>query len=747
MRKFEDNGNVSVHAISGTYVVLLGFDAPRKATKGLLGFAINRKDHTEEEQCWLKGFKTFEETMPDPVPGQLVTTYEHPIQGFQWGDYTAKPGHKYTYKVVPLYGSPTNLEPHKAIEVTISTESVDNGVHAMFFNRGVAGSQAFSRKFGDKKPTTKEEFKWLSRGLEEAMLGFIRQAKGKRYALRAAVYEFSYIPVLEAFRDASKSKADVKIIYDARKGKNKPVKASDRAIRKAKIRKLMIRRTENKSDISHNKFIILLKNGEPMEVWTGSTNFTQGGIFGQSNVGHIIRNKEIAQKYFEYWQELSKDPSTQKFRKWNTQHSPVPDGEPPKDSLFAIFSPRSSLQALEWYAKRMEQARNNVCFTAAFGVNKKLVNVFKKDKEYLRYVILDNPGSAKSVRKNTALIMNDEDNRVAIGAKMRAGQLHRWLDEELTGMNRHVKYVHTKYMLLDALSADPILVSGSANFSDNSTERNDENMIIAKGNTRAADVYLGEFMRLFNHFYFRNIVNRQMQDPKTTARKASYLASNNSWCAPYYKKDSLRWKERLFFRGARKKGYGITFFDIDETIFHTFAEIWVIRNGKVIQKLNNQEYNTYKLKEGESFDFREFKDAKLFAKTSRIIKPTLAKIKAMSKNAFRTGSRIALLTARGTFPDMPTFIEKFEKYGIPIDKMDINFVGDISSEIGSTAEAKKHVVMKYLANGEYKRARLIDDNMENLKAFLSLQKEMPDVSYSAIYIKKDGKTKTINKKS
>ena len=63
MRKWNDNKKISVHAISGSHVILLGFDATNEARKGLLGFTIQRTDHTEDEKSWLKGFKTFQETV------------------------------------------------------------------------------------------------------------------------------------------------------------------------------------------------------------------------------------------------------------------------------------------------------------------------------------------------------------------------------------------------------------------------------------------------------------------------------------------------------------------------------------------------------------------------------------------------------------------------------------------------------------------------------------------------------------
>ena len=44
------------------------------------------------------------------------------------------------------------------------------------------------------------------------------------------------------------------------------------------------------------------------------------------------------------------------------------------------------------------------------------------------------------------------------------------------------------------------------------------------------------------------------------------------------------------------QGKGLTIFDIDETMFITKAKVKVVKDGKVIKKLDNQEFNTYKKK-------------------------------------------------------------------------------------------------------------------------------------------------------
>jgi hypothetical protein len=543
MKKKEVNGPLSVHAIAGTYGVLLGIDMEEAASRGVLGFAIERTDHTEDERYWLGGLKTFEETDPG-VPGLLVSTLEHPFQSFLWGDYTAKTRHSYTYRVVAMRGKPKKLKQSEEVEVRIETEDDAAERHAVFFNRGVAGSQAYARKFGNRAPDevpNQEAWRWLSRGLEEALLAFIDQAEGERYALRAALYEFQYEPVLRAFGAARDSGADVKIVYDARitSSKDDPAEANREAISNAGIDDLVIPRTATPSYIAHNKFVVLLEDGEPRQVWTGSTNVTDGGIFGHSNVGHVVRDPTVAAKYLSYWQELSGDPEARALRPPVEAQTPVPEGAPETDKTAVLFSPRSSLRALEWYAERMDGAETSLFLTAAFGINELIERVLEEDKDYLRYVLLE------SRDEDMEALSRDPDNRFAVGATYGDTPLGGMLAERLTGLNRHVLYIHTKFALVDPLTEDPLIITGSANFSDASIKNNDENMLVIRGDARVADVYLSEFMRMFNHFFARNLVSLQ-RDPSIS--RLTHLRPDDSWREVHYR-DGPQQKERLYFAG------------------------------------------------------------------------------------------------------------------------------------------------------------------------------------------------------
>ena len=211
---------VSVRAISGTHVIFLAFDMKESDTKGLMGFAIQRIDLTDDETIWLRGNKTFPSIRPSSG-FEDASSHEHPFQAFQWADYTAKPGYRYRYRVIPMYGRPGALTEKAATTITIDTEPLAGVTHEVHFNRGAIASQAFTRRFSGQTLDEAGEpaYAWLGRDLVPALLNFIAKAKDNTYSLHAAIYEL-HLPehkpwpdVLAAFKAAKQAGADVQIIY------------------------------------------------------------------------------------------------------------------------------------------------------------------------------------------------------------------------------------------------------------------------------------------------------------------------------------------------------------------------------------------------------------------------------------------------------------------------------------------------------------------------------------------------------
>ena len=134
---------------------------------------------------------------------------------------------------------------------------------------------------------------------------------------------------------------------------------------------------------------------------------------------------------------------------------------------------------------------------------------------------------------------------IAAGAKLEEHDLENFIGEKLTGFNKN-QYIHDKFMLVDPLGDDPIVVTGTANFSGPSQYANDENMVVIRGNLRVADIYFGEFMRIFDHFYSLYIVGK-MKKLGIHHPNAGFLKEQaKEWVQQHFRKGRKDLRRRYF---------------------------------------------------------------------------------------------------------------------------------------------------------------------------------------------------------
>jgi hypothetical protein len=194
-------------------------------------------------------------------------------------------------------------------------------------------------------------------------------------------------------------------------------------------------------------------------------------------------------------------------------------------------------------------------------------------------------------------------------------------------------------------------------------------------------------------------------------------------------------------RDINSKSEHLLIFDIDDTLFHTTAKINVIKNGKVVRSLTNQEYNTYQPEPDEQFDFGEFRNAEKFNRESEPIRPMIAKLKAILKVA--TNCKIIMLTARSDFDDRDTFLQTFAKYGIDMSRVHVHRAGNLEQPT-TPAERKAVFVRRYLDTGRYYRVSMYDDSMANLRVFSKLKQEYPDIKFFPYFVNHNGSVKLLN---
>ncbi|WP_168293075.1 phospholipase D-like domain-containing protein [Rhizobium leguminosarum] len=583
MRYLEENNGLKVRAITGTRSILLAFDADAPTRNGLRGFSIRRTEtlvrsdgQTVTTVKWLQSSKVFKSVDPKPkekVDGKfkIFRTDKHPIQKFFWSDYGTEPGTDYHYEIFPAYGPVNNLQHDQSrrIELKIRTEDEDDGKHGIWFNRGAIASQHYAREFGNVPPTDAETLdvnniktSWLSRGLLEACLAYIKAAKKGEW-LHACLYEFTYPLIIDAFDEALKRGVKVRIIYHATKAN------SDAIGTKLNGTGVLIERT--RPNIPHNKFIVhSSKSGAPLAVWTGSTNITMSGFLGQSNLGHLFRDPMLAGCYKEYWDLLSENPTGAPVKNGTKTISPQPQEVVEPGSLTPIFCARDDLAMLFWYGNRILDARDLAMFTVAFTVSPLLIPALVKKRDCLRMLVMESRPPAELIatfNKNGRDPMLTTSYGAVLGKKkivvtlpnkkkktetidIKNFPLGEWFwREEHTRKEGNIFFIHTKYLVIDPLSDDPLICTGSANFSSNSLQENDENMVLIRGDTRVADVYLTEFLRLHEHFYFRDAANSMAGKGKD--EEGAFLEEVDDWTAnDFFPGSYLNSRREMFFRDA-----------------------------------------------------------------------------------------------------------------------------------------------------------------------------------------------------
>jgi phosphatidylserine/phosphatidylglycerophosphate/cardiolipin synthase-like enzyme len=603
--KSRSKNGYTAYAVSGVNSISFAVDASGANTKGLLGFSVKRKDKKENQEYFMFNYKVFQDVIPNPQPNTQHSSYQFPIQSFVWDDFSTREEREYTYYFYPVKGDSKNLIHESPVEIRVKTEPLysKTNAHDIFFNRGVASSQAYALQFGNQPPDQinnaakrKRAYDWLSRNLDEAILKFIRNAK-KGDSLLGCFYEFRYAPVLDEFKKAIDRGVHVRIIYDAKVNESTdkkgvfhesfPREDNLRFIRKAKIPAAnLVRREASENYIQHNKFMILLKGKKetPAAVWFGSTNLSTGGIHGQTNVGHWVSDQGVAESFKQYWDILSKDPGMQpgdtaakrradnkKFKESIEAISPdlefttlddIPNGET------CFFSPRPKKEMLEIYAQILDAAENVSCITLAFGIS----DVFKslladnRQQDQITFMLLEKKDKPTKTNKDTFVYINSRNNVYKAFGSYLKDPLYQWTREVNTQtmkLNTHVKYVHSKFLLADPLSEEPVVVAGSANFSNPSTVSNDENMVLIKGNLRVADIYFTEFMRIFYHYYFRSVFeelkNKSAEGGDSLDAKATiFLDPDDGWLDKY-KPGTFRSKRvRLFVEMSKAKRLKVT---------------------------------------------------------------------------------------------------------------------------------------------------------------------------------------------
>lgn len=188
-------------------------------------------------------------------------------------------------------------------------------------------------------------------------------------------------------------------------------------------------------------------------------------------------------------------------------------------------------------------------------------------------------------------------------------------------------------------------------------------------------------------------------------------------------------------------------FDIDETLFRTFAKIFVRCSDGTEIVLDNQQLNSFDMQNlidqkqaidpniTCKYDFNEFKKSDLFVDTSQPIEHMIKKLQYIQNNFINknkvcnTNSKIILNTAREDFDNVDLLKSFFASYGIDISEIHLHRAGEMP---GRSSGERKNTLLEqkgYLEN--YDHLEFYDDSIDNLQKFMDLKNKYPNKKFVA----------------
>ena len=75
--------------------------------------------------------------------------------------------------------------------------------------------------------------------------------------------------------------------------------------------------------------------------------------------------------------------------------------------------------------------------------------------------------------------------------------------------------VHSKVLVIDPLSEDPVVVTGSHNFSASASGKNDESLVIVRGHKKLALAYAINVKSVYQHYRFRSYIREMLAQGKS----------------------------------------------------------------------------------------------------------------------------------------------------------------------------------------------------------------------------------------
>lgn len=223
---------------------------------------------------------------------------------------------------------------------------------------------------------------------------------------------------------------------------------------------------DTQSYIEHNKFAVL----DGQVVWTGSTNWTDSCLTYNANNSLVITSTHLAEAYTAEFEEMF-GGAFHNQKQDNTTHTFLFDG----GLVESYFSPTDEVEAA--VANVLAGAQESIYFAHFYWTSDATADlVVTKTLDGL-----DVSGVWDAVGAGNAY--SEDEKLCAAGVPLKV---------EIFGGK-----VHDKFAVIDVNGTDPVVITGSYNWTASGAEQNDENTLIIH-NPQVAQAYYKEYLRLYN---------------------------------------------------------------------------------------------------------------------------------------------------------------------------------------------------------------------------------------------------------
>lgn len=527
------------------------------------GFAVLRRRNGVEET--MNTWVGFEKDKHDEGERRASTNW--PVQKYQWTDYMANPGDRLQYRVIPMVGpDKDNLraDEDSASEWTKPiklSHEVTPKIEA-YFNRGIVASQWVSRRLGitdkDLKSGTLEKVintpndsfrNYLTGPLGQRLFKLLADAAKDKREVFAALYELDD-KQLEAALIKLGKRAHVVLANGSVKKKGEDQNAPARKALKGKVD--LHNRMVSPRVLGHNKFLVICDGKKkPRWVWTGSQNWTKTGLCTQANNSLLIDDPILAAKFKKQWEALrdAGDLSGEDLLKGNSKARDRKIGD---TSLRLWFTPTIGLVDLNEATKIITGARQAILFlmfnpgpkgTLLNGIIQKARAKASGKRLYIRGVINQDP----STEKNPVELFeqgNKEEADFDVLLPAAIDKATAWFAREMKKLPQARAMVHSKVVLIDPFTKNPVLLTGSHNLGPKASGKNDENLLIIRDASGLAGAYAANIMAIYNQYRWR--FRRQGQP---VSKRWKGLKDNDTWQYGYLKPGGMGLREINFWVG------------------------------------------------------------------------------------------------------------------------------------------------------------------------------------------------------